>query len=108
MFLTAAFYRFVVLDDTEHLRPQLLAQCQVHQVKGNVLLGRALGTGGGAIDIEGALTVGANEVSNTTIQQGGMRVSTTNLTQDQSYLPSANCTPATPPQAISIKWSRYL
>lgn len=77
-------------------------------IKGNVLLGRALGTGGGAIDIEGALTVGANEVSNTTIQQGGMRVSTTNLTQDQSYLPSANCTPATPPQAISIKWSRYL
>ena len=37
-FLTAAFYRFVVLDDTEQLRPQLLAQCQAQQVKGNVLL----------------------------------------------------------------------
>ena len=37
-FLTAAFYRFVVLDDTEQLRSQLLAQCQAQQVKGNVLL----------------------------------------------------------------------
>ena len=37
-FLTAAFYRFVVLDDIEQLRPQLLAQCQAQQVKGNVLL----------------------------------------------------------------------
>ena len=37
-FLTAAFYRFAVLDDIEQLRPQLLAQCQAQQVKGNVLL----------------------------------------------------------------------
>ena len=37
-FLTAAFYRFVVLDDIAQLRPRLLAQCQAQQVKGNVLL----------------------------------------------------------------------
>ena len=37
-FLTAAFYRFVTLDDTPALRTGLLAQCAAHQVKGNVLL----------------------------------------------------------------------
>ena len=37
-FLTAAFYRFVTLDDTPALRTNLLAQCATHQVKGNVLL----------------------------------------------------------------------
>ena len=37
-FLTAAFYRFVTLDDTPVLRTQLLATCAAHQVKGNVLL----------------------------------------------------------------------
>lgn len=37
-FLTAAFYRFVTLDDTPALQPLLLAQCEAHQVKGMVLL----------------------------------------------------------------------
>ncbi len=36
--LTAAFYKFVNLPDAEHLKPQLLACCEQHAVKGLILL----------------------------------------------------------------------
>lgn len=79
-------------------------------ITGNVLLGEGISTGGGTLNIAGSLTVGANVRSATTITQGGLKTNTTRLTQDQGYLPlpSGNCTPTATPQAITMKWSRYL
>ena len=37
-YLTAAFYKFVNLPDAEQLKPQLLACCEQHAVKGLILL----------------------------------------------------------------------
>jgi len=37
-FLTAAFYKFTLLDDFQDLRTPLLAVCEAHQVVGNILL----------------------------------------------------------------------
>lgn len=73
-------------------------------ITGNVLLGKSISTGGATISIAGLLTVGANERSATTITQGGMKLNTNNLKEDQRYLPGGNCSPS----AVAMKWSRYL
>ena len=73
-------------------------------ITGNVMLGKSLSTGGATISIAGLLTVGANERSATTITQGGMKLNTNNLKEDQRYLPGGNCSPS----AVAMKWSRYL
>lgn len=75
-------------------------------IKGSILLGGSISTGGATISIAGSLTTGANEPSATTITQGGLRMDSTSLTTDQSYLPGSNCSPT--PQPIGIKWSRFL
>ena len=77
-------------------------------ITGNVLLGESLSTGGATISIAGSLTVGANVPSDTTIAEGGLRMDTTLLTPDQSYLPGGSCTSAATPQPVAMKWSRYL
>ena len=77
-------------------------------ITGNVLLGKSLSTGGATISIAGSLTVGANEISPTTITQGGLKLDTTRLTPDQGYLPGGSCTSAATPQPVAMKWSRYL
>ena len=73
-------------------------------ITGNVILGKSISTGGATISIAGLLTVGANERSATTITQGGMKLNTNNLKEDQRYLPGGNCSPS----AVAMKWSRYL
>ena len=73
-------------------------------ITGNVILGKSISTGGATISIAGLLTVGANERSATTITQGGMKLKTNNLKEDQRYLPGGNCSPS----AVAMKWSRYL
>ena len=73
-------------------------------ITGNVILGKSISTGGATISIAGLLTVGANERSATTITQGGMKLNTNNLKDDQRYLPGGNCSPS----AVAMKWSRYL
>ena len=73
-------------------------------ITGNVILGKSISTGGATISIAGLLTVGANERSATTITQGGMKLNTNNLNEDQRYLPGGNCSPS----AVAMKWSRYL
>lgn len=75
-------------------------------ITGNVLLGGAISTDGATLSISGSLTVGANMPSTTTITQGGLRVDSTRLTSDQSYLPGGSCPPTSQP--IAIKWSRFL
>ena len=40
MFLTAAFYKFVQLEDFSALRPALLAFCEEHGIRGTILLAR--------------------------------------------------------------------
>lgn len=75
-------------------------------LKGHVLVGRQIATSGATVTIEGTLTVGANGVSPTTIQQGGIKVITKNLTQNQGYLPGSNCAPQ--PGGMKMLWSRYL
>ena len=77
-------------------------------ITGNVLLGKSLSTGGATISIAGSLTVGANEISPTTITRGGLKLDTTRLTPDQGYLPGGSCTSAATPQPVAMKWSRYL
>ena len=73
-------------------------------ITGNVILGKSISTGGATNSIAGLLTVGANERSATTITQGGMKLNTNNLKEDQRYLPGGNCSPS----AVAMKWSRYL
>lgn len=73
-------------------------------ITGNVILGKSISTGGATISIAGLLTVGANERSATTITQGGMKLNTNNLKEDQRYLPGGNCSPS----AVAMKWSRDL
>ena len=73
-------------------------------ITGNVILGKSISTGGATISIAGLLTVGANERSATTITQGGMKLNTNNLKEDQRYLPGGNCSPS----AVAMKWCRYL
>ncbi|MBP9941295.1 MAG: hypothetical protein KBF33_07845 [Comamonas sp.] len=77
-------------------------------ITGNVLLGGAISAGGATLSISGSLTVGANIKSPTTITQGGLRLNSSSMTNDQSYLPGNSCQPASPSQPIAIKWSRFL
>ena len=60
-------------------------------ITGNVILGKSINTGGA-----------------TTINSGGLKLDTTNLTPDRGYLPGGSCTAAATPQPVAMKWSRYL
>lgn len=79
-------------------------------IKGNVNVGGTFTSGANTTQIQGAITVGANQTSHTTITQGGLEVDTRRVTQSQGYVPSAQCTPQTKPApaAVSVRWSRYL
>lgn len=79
-------------------------------VQGNISLGGSFGSGANTTQIKGAITVGANQTSNTTITQGGLDVDTSKLTTSQGYVPSGKCTPQTTPApaAVVVRWSRYL
>lgn len=79
-------------------------------IKGNVSLGGTFTSGANATQIQGAITVGANQTSKTTITQGGLEVDTRRVTQSQGYVPSGQCAPQTKPApaTVSVRWSRYL
>lgn len=82
-------------------------------IKGNVSLGGSFSSGANTTQIQGAITVGSNQTSNTSITQGGLDVDTRTVKQDQSYVPSGQCTPQvtptpTPAAAVTVRWSRYL
>ncbi|AOY02293.1 hypothetical protein BJP62_09610 [Jeongeupia sp. USM3] len=78
-------------------------------IKGNVILGKDLLTSGAVTTVVGAMTVGANQVSRTTISQGGIKIVRTGVDADQDYVPGKNCnnTPAAGTTA-RVLWSRYL
>lgn len=80
------------------------------KIDGNVSLGGTFTSGANTTQIQGAITVGANQTSHTTITQGGLEVNTRRVTQNQGYVPSSQCTPQTKPApaAVSVRWSRYL
>lgn len=77
-------------------------------IRGNVTLGQQLGTAGATTQIYGNITVGANVSSTTSITSGGLKVTTTQLTDSQKYLPGSNCA-STPTTAASVNllWSKY-
>jgi len=77
-------------------------------ITGSVILGGALNTSGALTTINGALTVGSNATSATTITAGGIKVDTSKLTSDQAQQPIVNCGSPTLPQPLKMRWARYL
>lgn len=81
------------------------------EMKGNVILGGAMGTSGARATVRGSLTVGTNTTSPTTVTAGGADVIVPDST-DQQYTPGICTTPTTPPVSSTpsavIRWSRYL
>ncbi|GGI21672.1 hypothetical protein [Oxalicibacterium faecigallinarum] len=77
-------------------------------ITGSVILGGALSTSGSLTTINGALTVGSNATSATTITAGGIKVDTSKLTADQGFQPGTSCGTTTPAQPMRIRWARYL
>jgi hypothetical protein len=78
-------------------------------VTGNVVLGGNVGTGGSVVSVTGSVTVGSNGFSDTTVSNGGIKVTVPNA--DGSFAPLPLCGPPTPvvvgvPSA-SVRWSRY-
>lgn len=78
-------------------------------LKGSVVLGGKLNTSGSAVNIQGSLTVGSNQPSNTTISAGGIHVSTPSG-GDNSQIPICNgaVQPTIEPTSATVEWSRYL
>lgn len=78
-------------------------------IGGSVVLGGAMDTSGAAVTIQGSLTVGSNQVSNTTISAGGIHISTP-VGGDTSQLPSCSgaVQPTLTPTSATVQWSRYL
>ncbi|MBP9940627.1 MAG: hypothetical protein KBF33_04420 [Comamonas sp.] len=78
-------------------------------LNGHVIVGGQISSGGAMVTIDGTLTVGANGVSATNITQGGVKVITRNLTNDQGYLPGgASCSTSAPTGGgMKVLWSRY-
>ena len=77
-------------------------------IKGHVIVGKGFTTSGATISIKGTITVGVNEPGNTTLQQGGFQIDTTNMSLDQQYMPVPGGGSAAAPGGVRLKWSRYL
>ncbi|WP_313072128.1 hypothetical protein [Melaminivora sp.] len=78
----------------------------VNGLKGHVIIGEGFQTGGATIRVEGTITVGVNQRSNTVVQQGGFQLDTTGLSEDQQKLPPPPNAVAGPGQ-VRLKWARY-
>lgn len=80
-------------------------------IRGNVVLGRALSNNADTTVITGSLAVGANELGgSTTVGAGGARVEVPE-SEAQQYVPGLCEAPAPGPGApatVSVRWSRYL
>lgn len=79
------------------------------QIKGSVLLGETLSTSGAMVNIQGSLTVGSNQTSNTTISAGGISVDVPSG-GDLDTLPlcKAGIKPIPyVPATAGVTWSRY-
>ena len=77
-------------------------------IQGHVIVGKGFTTSGATISIKGTITVGVNEPGNTTLQQGGFQIDTTNMSLDQQYMPVPGGGSAAAPGGVRLKWSRYL
>ncbi|SBV36883.1 exported hypothetical protein [uncultured Stenotrophomonas sp.] len=80
-------------------------------IKGSVLLGKKLFTNGATVTIQGSLTVGSNERSDTTISAGGIAVDVPDGDGSLNVVPVCSAgNPAIPagPATASVLWSRYL
>lgn len=79
-------------------------------IRGSVLLGRQLSTSGAQVTIQGSLTVGSNQRSDTTISAGGIMVEVPSGA-GLNLLPVCGLgTPDLPgaPSSAVVHWSRYL
>ncbi|MCR6685677.1 hypothetical protein [Pseudoxanthomonas sp.] len=79
-------------------------------IKGNVLLGGSISSGGSKVTVQGSVTVGSNQFSDTNINAGGIEVSVP--TGSGGFAPLPVCEPPAPvvvgvPTA-TVRWSRYL
>lgn len=77
-------------------------------VNGNVILGGQVATSGATTNINGSISVGVNSPSSTTITSGGLRISTSQLSTSQGYLPSSSCTSPSTPSAVKLLSGRYI
>ncbi|HBN53706.1 MAG TPA: hypothetical protein DD456_06620 [Stenotrophomonas sp.] len=80
------------------------------KIKGSVLLGKTLSTSGATVTIQGSLTVGANETSNTTISAGGIAVDVPSGDGSLNVVPICNAGSESIPYtaaSASVLWSRY-
>ena len=76
----------------------------------NVLLGGSISSGGSKVTVQGSVTVGSNQFSDTNINAGGIEVSVP--TGSGGFAPLPVCEPPAPvvvgvPTA-TVRWSRYL
>lgn len=80
------------------------------KIRGSVLLGKQLSTSGALVTIQGSLTVGSNQRSDTTVSAGGMLVEVPSG-GGLNLLPVCELgVPVVPsvPASATVYWSRYL